>query len=53
MGAPQIIFIVLIAMAGTVSAMKHGKPQSDHSFPIWFVSVAIQIGLMYWGGFFG
>ena len=53
MGTPQIIMIVLLAMSGTVTLLKHGKPREDYSFPVWGLSCAISVGLMYWGGFFG
>ena len=53
MGTPQIILIVLLAMAGTITLLKHGKPREDYSFFSWAVSCAITVGLLYWGGFFG
>ena len=53
MGTPQIILIVLIAMSGTVVLLNHGKPRPHSNFPIWCVAASVQVGLMYWGGFFG
>lgn len=53
MGTPQIIMIVLLASSGTVSLLKHGKPREGYNFWGWAVACAIQVGLLYWGGFFG
>lgn len=53
MGAPQIIFIVLTAMSAGIVMTKHGKPRDDYHFGHWIFAAAIQLGLLYWGGFFG
>jgi hypothetical protein len=52
MGTPQIIFIVLLAIGGTVTLLNHGKPRPDYSFPAWILAGFIEVGLLYWGGFF-
>jgi choline-glycine betaine transporter len=52
-GTPQIILIVLVAIAGTITLMNHGKPRPDYSFPAWILGAGIELGLLYWGGFFG
>jgi len=53
MNAPQIIWIVLGAVHLTASIIKHGQPKDQrwnagHSA----VSIVIEAGLLYWGGFF-
>jgi len=53
MDAPQIIYIVLVAISGTVYLMNNGKPMGKYNFPFWAVGAAVQIALLYWGGFFG
>lgn len=53
MQAPQITFIVLATIGGTVSLVNHGKPKGDYNFIAWLVAAGIEIGVLYWGGFFG
>lgn len=53
MGTPQIILIVLFALGGGVTMAKHGQSRADYNFGTWFVAMAIEVGLLYWGGFFG
>jgi len=53
MKAPQIIFIVLIAINALVTANQHGKSKGDYNiFYYLLVDVPITIGLLIWGGFF-
>lgn len=53
LGAPQIIYIVLIAI-GVGSAMaKYGQPKTDkYDLTDVLISPAIVVGLLWWGGFF-
>lgn len=53
MNAPQIVFIVLIAISGTITLLSHGKPKGDYNFLTWMIAAAIELGVLYWGGFFG
>jgi len=53
MGWPQITYIVLLSMSGTLYALKHGKPREPWNFGHWIVSVMIVLPLLYFGGFFG
>lgn len=53
MGICQIIYLVLICMALGMSLVNHGKPKTGtNNFWISLLSAAIQIGLLYGGGFF-
>lgn len=53
MGIPQIIMIVLLAMSGTMSLMYHGKQRPPYNFWLWLFVTPLNVGLLYWGGFFG
>lgn len=53
MGTPQIIFIVLAAMTAGIILTKHGQPRDNYHFGHWIFAAAIEMGLLYWGGFFG
>lgn len=54
MGAPQIILIVIDAFGLGLSAEQHGKPkEGTESFWSSLFAVAVHIGLLIWGGFFG
>ena len=52
MGAPQIIYIILIVFSLGVVAAKNGEP-SEHDILSSLISTVIVSGLLYWGGFFG
>lgn len=52
MNAPQITMIVLIAIGGTITLLGHGSPKGTHNFFSWVFAAAIEIGILYWGGFF-
>lgn len=52
MGAPQIIYIVLVAISWTVHSMKHGQPRDGYNVGWATVNTAVAVGLLYWGGFF-
>ena len=54
MSTAAIVLIVLMAISAGINIEQHGKPKTgNHSIWIWLVSVALEIGLLYWGGFFG
>ena len=53
MGIPQIIIIVLYAVALLIAAHEHGKPrEGETNFWISLSGTAILFGLLIWGGFF-
>lgn len=53
MGICQIIMIFLFGASFMISLTYHGKPKTGyHNFGIEFVSWAIQLSLLYFGGFF-
>jgi hypothetical protein len=52
MAAPQIIFIVLMAVDLLGTAYLHGKPRAPWNLCIKLVDVAIVVGVIWWGGFF-
>ena len=51
MGTPQIILIVLLAIGGTINLLHHGRIR-EYNFAYWLMAAAIEVGLLYWGGFF-
>lgn len=54
MNAPQIIWIVLATISGTIHLINHGKPMNvTYSFFGWIYRFVIFGGLLVWGGFFG
>ena len=52
MGVPQIIVIAMMSMAVGMAWANHGRPRDDWNGWTVFASTAIQIALLYWGGFF-
>ncbi|MEZ2132510.1 MULTISPECIES: hypothetical protein [unclassified Sinorhizobium] len=54
MGWPQLVIIALSAMGVGINMAKHGEPRKG-KFNFWIaLSVAaIEMGLLYAGGFFG
>lgn len=53
MGAPEIIYLVLIAIGLLQAAHMHGKPKEENwNFWLTLFSSAIVLGLLLWGGFF-
>lgn len=53
MGIWQIIYLAMMMLSLGVSLAEHGKPKEGrHSFWISFISLAIQITILYFGGFF-
>lgn len=56
MGAPQIVVIVLIMIAGGIYLLNHDSIRSlkyNYNFIAWALISVAQIGALYWGGFFG
>ena len=49
---PQIVMIGLIVMALTIALVKDGQPRENYSFWTIFISLIIEFGLLYAGGFF-
>lgn len=52
MRAPQIIMIVMLAMAVTISLCKHGEDKGKYNIWSCLISTAIEVALLKWGGFF-
>lgn len=54
MGIPQVAMIVLFALSLWRNLEKHGEPRGgSYDFGAALVAVALEGGLLYWGGFFG
>ena len=54
MRAPQIIYIALSALALGITAAQHGQPRSGkENFWEMLLAIALHMGLLCWGGFFG
>ena len=53
MGIPQVIMIVMLALALFINIVEHNKPR-EGKYNAWqaLVSIAIQVSLLTWGGFF-
>jgi len=51
MSMPAIIMIVLMTFGALTSAVRHGRTTTEN-FHVTAVSLAVHIGLLYWGGFF-
>lgn len=54
MGIPQIIYLVLIFVSLINESVRHGEPK-DYEYNIFtaLFAAALDIGLLWWGGFFG
>lgn len=52
MNTPQIIMIVLFIIGAIVTLINNGKPKGTYSFFGWVFAASIEIGILYWGGFF-
>lgn len=52
MNTPQLILIALFSVSLGMSAAKHGEPKTGKE-NAWasLVAMAIQVALLYWGGF--
>lgn len=54
MGVPQIIMIILLTFSVSEHMIKHGKTEEIKYNAIAAVIAAIiEVGLLWWGGFFG
>jgi len=54
MEAPQIIMIVLYSLALFNGLINHGKLKTGReSFFTNLVAIALECGILYWGGFWG
>lgn len=49
MHAPQLIFVALLGLGLGVSLLR----DKGREFPATLAATCIQLGLLYWGGFFG
>ncbi len=53
MKMPQIVLIVLFCLSLGISMAKHGQEETKkHNFFTSLVSVAIEVSILIWGGFF-
>lgn len=52
MSTPAIVILILTAMSGTLYMVQHGKPRDNYNFGWWLLSAGIELGILYWGGFF-
>lgn len=53
MGAAQIIMIVLFAIGLGVAIAKQGQPKGNYSIGENIIGIAINVALLWWGGFWG
>lgn len=54
MEAPQIIMICLFVFDLAINMAKHGETKEEkYNAGIAFLSIIINTGLLWWGGFFG
>ena len=53
MSTAAIVLLVLTAISGGITLEQHGKPKTgSYSLWSWLFGAALQIGILYWGGFF-
>lgn len=52
MEAPQLIVLLMSAMAWGIVLVKNGESQGEYNIFNHTLGLAIQLGLLYWGGFF-
>jgi len=50
---PQIIYIIMVAFYLVMSGYQHEQPKEGYH-NVWdnLIALALQLGLLYWGGFF-
>ena len=48
----QITMIVLWAIGGTVTLIKHGKPKGNFNIGLWIIAFGIEFVILYSAGFF-
>jgi len=49
---PQIILLLLAACGVGIVLAKNGEPRPNYSFFSYSLAIAVELGLLYWGGFF-
>ena len=50
---PQIIYVILTILGMGIVIAKHGSPkEGNYNFLHSLIVTAIQISILYWGGFF-
>lgn len=53
MNAPQIIIVIMYALSLGIEIQRHGEPKHGRENAwVTLVVIAINLGLLYWGGFF-
>jgi len=54
LGAPQVIWLVLLLINLMINAVNHGKPKEGFdNITYSIIDACLSIGLLIWGGFFG
>jgi len=54
LGAPQIIYLILLFLGVGAEAVKHGQPKKgNHNFWVALTGAGLVMALHYWGGFYG
>lgn len=53
MGAPQIIWVIIVAITLLVSANKHGESKGEYNVIVDLIGAGLAFVLLWWGGFFG
>lgn len=53
LGIPQIIMIALIISSIVISIVNHGKKREPYNAYSVLIGAALEVALLYWGGFFG
>jgi len=52
MGTPQVILLIFTALNLFATAVAHDKPRPNYNFFGYFISIAMWMSLLIWGGFF-
>lgn len=53
MKAPQIIMIVILSLNVLRNLERHGETKcTEYHFGVSLFAAALEVGLLYWGGFF-
>jgi len=52
MKTPQIVLIALYSLSLGISMAQHGKPRENYNAWTSLFAAAIEIGILWWGGFF-
>jgi hypothetical protein len=53
MTAPQLVMIILLALGTGIHLALHGQPRSPYRGDFALVGLCLNLGLLWWGGFFG